>query len=946
VWRLRCILILVIIPTVCSICFTGSSRGGSSADSRDDIPLWENIYHDTGSVAFIVTNLGTVGRWYFHENQPSSCEYPKGSKIEHFRGGTLWIGGIIDGDTLVSIGQDEWGWTQELHPDCGAPGAFRFPLPGGRPAVSDQDAYAAFADTHTNFNYVWPDEFDNREHRPLSVRVIQASYAWGDPPYDDFVILDWVFKNIGELPIEEAWIGVMVDGEVTYRPQYLGAVDDLVGYLPEERIAYTIDNDGDPDSLDWNPTSSARSALGVKLLYAEPAAERINFNWWNGWNYLTGDWGPRKSPTPDDPFRDFGAGELGWPQGDRNKYYVLQHDEQDYDQLWAAVDKTTEGWLAPPNNAAALARGSDARFVYSFGPYTILPDSSVRVLFAYAIGEMVHRNWDDFATYFDPDNPEALYAQLDFSDLIANMQAAEPLVPSISDVNTGCFDLDDDGVCHDDDNCLGIANAEQTDNDDDGWGDACDNCPETFNPDQEDTNGDGIGDSCMVNRIWFVTPDGTGDVPTIQAAIDAADHGDTVSLTPGIYAGEGNRDLDVKGRKILITSTRGADETVIFPAGSIKDPHQGFVFSSGEDSTTIIEGVTVRRGYAQGGGAVSCDQSSPTFRNCRFIENHADYGGAVFCAFDASPMLIGCSFIENHAANYGGGIFATSGHGIKMTDCSFDRNVADADGGGICCWGVTPDLDGCTFIFNTAVSGGGLFYSGVAAPIVGQCLFARNSASLAGGGMALNNQHPALAADIAGCTFAGNSAAGEYGAGIAALSLGPVNLDNCIIAFSPSGSAVSCKNETATVTLTCCNIFGNADGNWVGCIATGEAAGGNISLDPIFADTASGDFSLLAGSPCNPENNTCGVLIGARGGCDCSGIGDGDNDGRITPTDLVYLINYVLRGENLPPLDPSCPAIGRGDFNCDSRVNLIDVVAMINYIFRHSAPGPCNPCAH
>jgi len=77
-------------------------------------------------------------------------------------------------------------------------------------------------------------------------------------------------------------------------------------------------------------------------------------------------------------------------------------------------------------------------------------------------------------------------------------------------------------------------------------------------------------------------------------------------------------------------------------------------------------------------------------------------------------------------------------------------------------------------------------------------------------------------------------------------------------------------------------------------------------------------------------------LIGARGGCDCSGIGDGDNDGRITPTDLVYLINYVLRGENLPPLDPSCPAIGRGDFNCDSRVNLIDVVAMINYIFRHS----------
>ena len=60
-----------------------------------------------------------------------------------------------------------------------------------------------------------------------------------------------------------------------------------------------------------------------------------------------------------------------------------------------------------------------------------------------------------------------------------------------------CVDLDDDGLCGQEDNCPDTPNPDQRDTDGDGLGDACDNCPTVPNPDQVDTDGDGIGDVCQ-----------------------------------------------------------------------------------------------------------------------------------------------------------------------------------------------------------------------------------------------------------------------------------------------------------------------------------------------------------------------------------------------------------------------------------------------------------------
>jgi hypothetical protein len=77
--------------------------------------------------------------------------------------------------------------------------------------------------------------------------------------------------------------------------------------------------------------------------------------------------------------------------------------------------------------------------------------------------------------------------------------------------------------------------------------------------------------------------------------------------------------------------------------------------------------------------------------------------------------------------------------------------------------------------------------------------------------------------------------------------------------------------------LTCCNLYGNTNGDWIGCIADQEGSNGNISLDPLFCDAENGEFSLCSDSPCALDNNPGCGQIGALGtGCgDCGPLLEG-----------------------------------------------------------------------
>ena len=67
--------------------------------------------------------------------------------------------------------------------------------------------------------------------------------------------------------------------------------------------------------------------------------------------------------------------------------------------------------------------------------------------------------------------------------------------------------------------------------------------------------------------------------------------------------------------------------------------------------------------------------------------------------------------------------------------------------------------------------------------------------------------------------------------------------------------------------LQCSDVFGNAGGDWVGCIAGQELQPGNFAADPLWCDPLQNDFHVRSDSPCLPENrgeDGCGA-IGAFG---------------------------------------------------------------------------------
>lgn len=83
--------------------------------------------------------------------------------------------------------------------------------------------------------------------------------------------------------------------------------------------------------------------------------------------------------------------------------------------------------------------------------------------------------------------------------------------------------------------------------------------------------------TCGYARTWVVRPDGSGDVPTIEIAIDSFSSGDVIELDDGIYTGDGNRDLTNQEKSVVIRSQSGNPTTCIIDCqGTENDPH-GFI---------------------------------------------------------------------------------------------------------------------------------------------------------------------------------------------------------------------------------------------------------------------------------------------------------------------------------------------------------------------------------
>jgi predicted outer membrane repeat protein len=326
-------------------------------------------------------------------------------------------------------------------------------------------------------------------------------------------------------------------------------------------------------------------------------------------------------------------------------------------------------------------------------------------------------------------------------------------------------------------------------------------------------------------RTWYITPDGLGDAATIKAGVDSATAGDTVLVACGTYY---ERDIDMKSGVVLLSESGEAD------CVTIDAERLNTVFTCADcDSPTIIKGFTIARGTpymgnpGMAGGMAIGYSSGLVIENCNFVSNWTHYGGGVYCV-SSSPTFINCLFRDNYGITEGGCLY---------------------------CDNAYPRLEGCVFLNNRAGWGGGMFCTGGAAPV------------------------------FVGCTFHGNVAYEDGGGIYSNMDAAPV-LERSVIANSLGGGAIVCEVEFFGPTLTCCNLYGNVGGDWVGYISDQLGLNGNFSADPRFCDVLSGDFRVEDCSPCLPGNHPdgydCGGLIGAFGsGCACGAAAEPSTWGTI-----------------------------------------------------------------
>jgi len=101
-----------------------------------------------------------------------------------------------------------------------------------------------------------------------------------------------------------------------------------------------------------------------------------------------------------------------------------------------------------------------------------------------------------------------------------------------------------------------------------------------------------------------------------------------------------------------------------------------------------------------------------------------------------------------------------------------------------------------------------------------------------------------------------------------------VEASGSIISFGSKGTAARCYTG-GEIVLSCCDVYGNEYGDWVGCIADQHGVTGNFHADPLYCGFANIDRRhwLHADSPCAAENSGGCGLVGAFGvGCDSTPV--------------------------------------------------------------------------
>ena len=210
---------------------------------------------------------------------------------------------------------------------------------------------------------------------------------------------------------------------------------------------------------------------------------------------------------------------------------------------------------------------------------------------------------------------------------------------------------------------------------------------------------------------------------TIQEAVNNANEGDTVVVSPGTY----QENLHFQSRNITLTSTNPDDPDIVASTIINGDDQSSVVtFDSGETSETVLTGFTISGGYGTfitveevgrhtiTGGGIYCINASPTIKKNIITNNSNDsatrdagaegWGGGIGCL--NSNAIITHNVIKNNYSFLGGGILTAMGNAVVTNNLIYDNSAVSGGGALI----VAGSLINNTIVNNYSSDSGGNVY--------------------------------------------------------------------------------------------------------------------------------------------------------------------------------------------------------------------------------------------
>ncbi len=429
--------------------------------------------------------------------------------------------------------------------------------------------------------------------------------------------------------------------------------------------------------------------------------------------------------------------------------------------------------------------------------------------------------------------------------------------------------------------------------------------------------------SPVFGTTYVVKPDGTGDYPTIQAAINAASNTDIIELTDGTFSGTDNCGFSYNGKEITIRSQSGdpASCTIQGPSAA----GGGVLFVNDEGRNSKLEYVTIT---AAGHGIV-CGKTgfppitypasgSPTITGCVIDGNTSQNGGGMYIIEDSSPYVQQTT-ISNNTANgglnnaFGGGVYSLESDPFFF-ECVFSDNlvtggVGGGGGGGLYAESSIVWIEECTFADNDGRNSGGALIANFSDVTLASCLLYGNVSGLHGGAVYAWGYTTSI--DVDYCTFYGNDS--PLGSGFDMWDNASAAVNNTIIAFGIGGGEAAWVNSGGSVTATCTDVYSNSGGDWVSGLSGQLALRNNMQADPIFCGAGTNDFTVHANSPCAPLALPCGQ-VGCYGvGCSGAMTYTVCPTGTADYTTIQAAINAAADGDTIQLCDATFTGAGNVD---------------------------------